>query len=89
MWSGLSARRLPITSSSRRITISLPSGANDAAYTALPRDVQIVTYCTWPAEESSARAARILLDYGFKKVTPILGGFRAWQNADYPVETSP
>ena len=26
--------------------ISLPSGANDAAYTALPRDVQIVTYCT-------------------------------------------
>jgi rhodanese-related sulfurtransferase len=49
----------------------------------------IITYCTWPAEESSARAARMLLDNGFKKVTPILGGYRAWEKAGYPVETSP
>ena len=55
----------------------------------LGTETWIITYCTWPAEESSARAARILLDNGFKKVTPILGGYRAWEKAGYPVETSP
>jgi len=34
----------------------------------------------------SARAAKILLDHGFTNVTPILGGFRAWIDAGYPVE---
>jgi len=39
------------------------------------------------AEESSARAALILIDQGFSKVTPILGGFKAWVEAGYPVES--
>jgi 3-mercaptopyruvate sulfurtransferase SseA len=25
---------------------------------------------------------------GFKRVTPILGGFHAWESAGYPVEAS-
>jgi rhodanese-related sulfurtransferase len=37
-------------------------------------------------EESSARAAQILKSHGFTHVTPILGGFRAWLEAGYPVE---
>jgi rhodanese-related sulfurtransferase len=28
-----------------------------------------------------------LLDNGFTNVTPILGGFRAWKEANYPVES--
>ncbi len=46
----------------------------------------IITYCTPPSEESSARAASILLDSGFQKVTPIRGGFESWIDAYYPVE---
>jgi rhodanese-related sulfurtransferase len=34
----------------------------------------------------SARGARILLDNGFSHVTPIQGGFLAWESAGYPVE---
>ena len=39
------------------------------------------------AEESSARAALILMQDGFANVTPILGGFNAWVEAGYPVES--
>jgi rhodanese-related sulfurtransferase len=46
----------------------------------------IIPYCTWLNEYTSARAARILLDHSFKNVTPILGGFVAWENASYPLE---
>lgn len=46
----------------------------------------IITYCTRPAEESSARAAAILKEKGFSKVTPIRGGFMAWSTAGYPVQ---
>jgi len=39
------------------------------------------------AEESSARAALNLVVNGYKNVTPILGGFNAWVEAGYPVES--
>jgi rhodanese-related sulfurtransferase len=39
------------------------------------------------AEESSARAALILNEHGFSNVTPILGGFNAWVQAGFPVES--
>jgi rhodanese-related sulfurtransferase len=29
----------------------------------------------------------MLIDDGFSKVTPILGGFNAWVQAGYPVES--
>ena len=70
-------------------SLSFPLAKLESQLKELDPNSWIITYCTWPSEESSARAARILLDYGFKKVTPILGGFRAWQNAGYPVDTSP
>jgi rhodanese-related sulfurtransferase len=37
-------------------------------------------------EEASAGAALILQDHGFARVTPILGGLRAWEAAGYPIE---
>ena len=37
------------------------------------------------SEESSARAALYLINQGFSKVTPILGGISAWVEAGYPV----
>lgn len=69
--------------------LSIPLGQLENRLKELDPNSWIITYCTWPSEESSARAARILLDNGFKKVTPILGGLRAWEEAGYPVETGP
>ncbi len=46
----------------------------------------IVTYCTCPDEESSARAAQKLMEAGFASVVTIEGGLDAWEAAGYPVE---
>jgi rhodanese-related sulfurtransferase len=37
-------------------------------------------------EHTSARAAFILLQKGYTRVTPLLGGFGAWIEAGYPIE---
>ena len=46
----------------------------------------IITYCTWPAEESSARAAATMRANGFTNVTALKGGYYAWLEAGYPIE---
>ena len=52
----------------------------------LPKDKEIITYCTWPDEATSARVARILMNKGFANVKALKGGFDAWAMAGYPVE---
>ena len=52
----------------------------------LPRDREIVFYCTCPNEASAAQAARVLLDHGFRRVRPLHGGLDAWIAAGYAVE---
>jgi membrane protein DedA with SNARE-associated domain/rhodanese-related sulfurtransferase len=54
----------------------------------LPRDREIVLYCTCPSEASAARVARILVSHGFKRVRPLFGGLDAWIEAGYAVETA-
>ncbi len=53
----------------------------------LPRDRDIVLYCTCPNEASAARVAKILMNHGFKKVRPLHGGLDAWLAAGHSVET--
>lgn len=53
----------------------------------LPRDRDIVVYCTCPNEASAARVARILMNHGFKKVRPLHGGLDAWVAAGHPLDT--
>jgi membrane protein DedA with SNARE-associated domain/rhodanese-related sulfurtransferase len=52
----------------------------------LPRDREIILYCTCPSEASAARVARILMNQGFKRVRPLHGGLDAWVAAGYSVE---
>jgi membrane protein DedA with SNARE-associated domain/rhodanese-related sulfurtransferase len=54
----------------------------------LPRDRDIVLYCTCPSEASAARVAKILMNHGFKRVRPLYGGLDAWVAAGYAVEKS-
>jgi rhodanese-related sulfurtransferase len=55
----------------------------------LPKDREIVIYCTCPSEASAARVARILIKHGFKRVRPLFGGLDAWIQAGYEVESNP
>jgi membrane protein DedA with SNARE-associated domain/rhodanese-related sulfurtransferase len=54
----------------------------------LPRDREIILYCTCPSEASAARVAKILMNHGFKRVRPLHGGLDAWVAAGYEVGTS-
>ena len=54
----------------------------------LPRDREIILYCTCPSEASAARVAKILMNHGFKRVRPLFGGLDAWVAAGYAVERS-
>jgi membrane protein DedA with SNARE-associated domain/rhodanese-related sulfurtransferase len=55
----------------------------------LPRDREIIFYCTCPNEASAAQAARLLMKHGFKRVRPLHGGLDAWIAAGYTVEVAP
>jgi len=52
----------------------------------LPRDREIILYCTCPNEASAAQAARLLFRQGFRRVRPLRGGLDAWIAAGYAVE---
>jgi membrane protein DedA with SNARE-associated domain/rhodanese-related sulfurtransferase len=51
----------------------------------LPRNCDIVLYCTCPNETTSARVALALKKRGIERVFPLEGGFEAWAARGYPV----
>ena len=55
-------------------------------HTSLPRDKEIVLYCTCPNEATSARVALRLKRHGITKVRPLLGGLDAWNELGFPVD---
>jgi membrane protein DedA with SNARE-associated domain/rhodanese-related sulfurtransferase len=52
----------------------------------LPRDREIIVYCTCPSEASAARVAKLLMSHGFERVRPLHGGLDAWISAGYSVD---
>jgi rhodanese-related sulfurtransferase len=52
----------------------------------LPRDRDIILYCSCPNEASAASAAKTLMNHGFTRVRPLHGGLDAWLEAGYGVE---
>jgi len=64
----------------------LPLNEVPAHLPRLPRDRDIVLYCTCPNEASAAKAAKLLMDRGYKRVRPLRGGLDAWIAAGYAVE---
>jgi membrane protein DedA with SNARE-associated domain/rhodanese-related sulfurtransferase len=51
----------------------------------LPKERDIILYCTCPSEASAARVAKILMNHGFKRVRPLHGGLDAWRAAGHAV----
>jgi membrane protein DedA with SNARE-associated domain/rhodanese-related sulfurtransferase len=52
----------------------------------IPRDRDIVLYCTCPSEETSAKIALELRSMGILRVRPLRGGLQGWKDAGYPLE---
>lgn len=55
----------------------------------LPRNRDIILYCTCPSEASAARVAKTLMNHGFKRVRPLHGGLDAWVSAGHAVARAP
>jgi membrane protein DedA with SNARE-associated domain/rhodanese-related sulfurtransferase len=52
----------------------------------IPRDRDIIVYCTCPSEETSAKVAMELRRMGIRRVRPLRGGLQGWKDAGYPLE---
>ena len=52
----------------------------------IPRDREVIVYCSCPNEVSSARVALSLHRRGVTRVRPLLGGIDAWRELNYPLE---
>ena len=52
----------------------------------IPRDREVIVYCSCPNEESSARVALLLHRKGVVRVRPLLGGIDAWRALNFPWE---
>lgn len=52
----------------------------------IPRDQEVVLYCSCPNEASAARTAFLLYKRGITRVRPLLGGIDAWRERNYPLE---
>ena len=53
----------------------------------IPRDREIVLYCSCPNEVTSARMALLLRRNGIAHVRPLLGGIDAWRERKYPIDS--
>ena len=53
---------------------------------AIEPDSEVIVYCACPNEYTAAKLAKVLLQHGFKRVRPLLGGIDAWIEAGHPVE---
>jgi membrane protein DedA with SNARE-associated domain/rhodanese-related sulfurtransferase len=51
----------------------------------IPRDRDVILYCTCPSEETSAKVALQLHRLGITRVRPLRGGFDGWKQAGYPL----
>jgi membrane protein DedA with SNARE-associated domain/rhodanese-related sulfurtransferase len=52
----------------------------------IPRDRDIILYCSCPNEVTSARIAFSLHRKGIERVRPLLGGIDAWRQRKYPTD---
>ncbi len=67
-------------------SLHVPLEALDLHVGKLPRDRDIVLYCTCPNEASAAQVAKLLMERGYRRVRPLYGGLDAWIAAGHGIE---
>ena len=66
--------------------IPMDSDVVDARLMELPKDRDVIFYCTCPNEASAAQVAKRLIELGYTRVRPLAGGLDAWAAAGYQVD---
>jgi rhodanese-related sulfurtransferase len=52
----------------------------------IPRDRDVILYCTCPSEATAAKTAMKLRQAGIHRVRPLRGGFDEWKKLGFPLE---
>jgi rhodanese-related sulfurtransferase len=52
----------------------------------IPRDRDIVLFCTCPSEATAAKTAMTLHKLGIERVRPLRGGFDEWKRLGFPLD---
>src|ERR1035437_396260 len=55
----------------------------------IPRDRDVVLYCTCPREATAAKTAMTLHKLGIERVRPLRGGYDEWKRLGYPMDAIP
>jgi membrane protein DedA with SNARE-associated domain/rhodanese-related sulfurtransferase len=57
-----------------------------ARHNEIPRDRDIVLFCTCPSEATAAKTAMTLHKLGIERVRPLRGGYDEWKRLGFPVD---
>ena len=60
-----------------------------ARHREIPRDRDIVLYCTCPSEATAAKTAMTLHKLGIERVRPLRGGYDEWKRLGFPLDAVP
>jgi len=66
--------------------IRMDPGELEEAFEAIPRDREIVLFCSCPNEASSAQMALRLRHLGITRIRPLAGGLAGWRNGGFPLQ---
>ena len=55
----------------------------------IPRDRDVVLYCTCPSEATAAKTAMTLHRLGIDRVRPLRGGYAEWKRLGFPLDAIP
>lgn len=60
--------------------------ALQSRHSEIPRDRDVVLFCTCPSEATAAKTAMALYKLGIDRVRPLRGGYDEWKRLGYPLE---
>ena len=58
----------------------------EEAFEVIPRDREIVVFCSCPNEATSARVALRLRALGITQIRPLADGLEAWRRRGFPLQ---
>jgi rhodanese-related sulfurtransferase len=70
------------------LTLSMLEAEGAKKLAGIAKDREIVVYCSQASCDLSLEVAEKLQALGFTRVRAFMGGFRAWDEAGYPADTS-
>jgi membrane protein DedA with SNARE-associated domain/rhodanese-related sulfurtransferase len=63
--------------------------ALEARHGEIPRDRDVVLFCTCPSEATAAKTAMTLQKLGIERVRPLRGGYDEWKRLGFPLDAVP